>query len=97
MSQAEFAVLALVGYAVQWLRGFKWFRDSAMFLVALIAGAVTTLLDAQTLQWRPAIMETINHALTVLGGTTVAVAAAHSDSPVMLAPKFNQFEKPKGE
>lgn len=93
------AVVTLVssfigGFAMTWLRGYRWFGDGATSALALAGGAVCAwMLGAHTpIQWGLGIME---HTLTVfgavhVGGMTANVRAATS-LPAAAMPKFNEL------
>ncbi len=97
MNQNEVALLlaAFLGYAQQWARGYRWYNDGVTLFVSLGLGGLGALWiapadvhDFKALSWTAAGI-----ALQLLGGTKLGNMAAQVNSPVMLAPKFNQFSQ----
>jgi len=89
------AIVALVasfigGFAMQYLRGFKWFGDGNTHIVALAGGILTAWLTGAIpgtpIEAVPAVMQ---HTLTILGGTMVGHTTAQVSTAV---PKFNQYK-----
>lgn len=95
------AVVALVGtfmggFIMTWFRGYNWFNEGVTYIVALLGGAVVTLLlGASTgIEWMIGVMQ---YSLMILGGIHVgggaAAARAATPLPAIVLPKFNELSK----
>jgi hypothetical protein len=91
MAQGAVTVLAVLGFGMQFLRGFKWWGDGPTFVAAVIAGIVASILTVpEGTNIREAIIQGIALVPSVLGGTFAGhVASHHSD----LVPRFNAYSK----
>lgn len=99
----ERAVVTLVatfigGFGMTWLRGYRWFGDTATSVAALLGGVVCTwLIGAQTpIAWAVGIM---THTTTVFGavhvGGLAAKARAATNLPAAVIPQFNEISNGK--
>ena len=94
MTQDQLAIVlaGVLGYAQQFLRGFKWYNDTETFAFALVLGIVGAFMVAPTTAtWQMIAFSALSLTLTIMGGTAVATGLSHV-SP--LAPKFNQYSGP---
>jgi hypothetical protein len=92
--QADTPILFVVGFAMQYLRGFRWFTDLHTLIVALLAGALASWLEHEHQAPREWVLSSINYVPTVLGGTLGAHMLAQRTE---LVPKFNSYSKEAGK
>jgi len=87
MHAADTPILAVAGFAMQYLRAHKWFGDGATMLAAGAFALTAVLLNHRELHdWRDILFQTFEHFPAVLGGTMLAHMGAQI-TPVV--PKFN--------
>ena len=90
MTQDQVAIVlaGVLGYAQQWMRGYRWYSDGVTLLISLALALVGALLIApDAAQWRPLVWSTLSLFLSLLGGTSLGHMAAQLPTSVMLAPK----------
>ena len=93
-TQGIVAVVAgVLGYALQWLRGFKWFNDGVTLFVCLVGGLVAAWLGGAAPPARDFWFAGLQNTLTIMGGTLLGHMAAQVKSPVMMAPKYDSLSK----
>jgi hypothetical protein len=86
------AVLTVVGFAMQYLRGYRWFTDGASLLFALIFALMMSWLEHEQQAPRELIIRGFELVPPVLGGTFLAHLASQQTCWV---PRWNSFSKPK--
>jgi hypothetical protein len=84
----------LLGYAQQWLRGFKWYSDGVTLLASFLLACfgIAWLGGAVMDDWRQFLWSAAQLMMQLLGGTTLATMVAHSPLPTVISPPtFNQY------
>ena len=94
MHEADVPILAVAGFALQYVRGYKWGGDLVTLALACLFGWLATAINHRELvAWQDVVLQTFSHVPNVLGGTLLAHMAAHApikDVPGM-PPTFNQY------
>jgi hypothetical protein len=87
------AVLTVVGFGMQYLRGLRQFNDGLTLLTALAIGLLLSWLEPHTYTPKELIVRGFGYVPTVLGGVFMGHLAAQYTT---IVPRWNSYSKPNG-